>query len=157
MKIEDLKTLLGKSEINEDEQEEPKHVQKAIDDTLKSTLDEVGKSVMLALFGVINQKTSVKDRRDAINFSRKFLDEAISERKKQLAAVEARIISVKSTLSHLKEQKDYEAMTEKRLELRACTNYTLKLQQALLKKFTKLRIDFELKLQPKVAMAAAAA
>lgn len=152
-KLTSLNSLLGSTLSPTEEIEESPKLTQAIDETLKKTLDEVGQSVIESLVAVARKDSQ------ALGFSREFLDEAITLRKKHLSSVEARIKSLKSELEHLKKQGAYEAIAEKRLQLRAHTNFTLKLHQALLAKFIELRKDFErhIKKAPIAATAAAAA
>ncbi len=156
-KLSNLNTLLGSNmQVDEILDESPKVVQ-AINNTLTNTLDEVGKSMVHSLVSVIKEKISKSDYKQAVAFSREFLDEAIKLRKKHLSVVEARIKNLKSELVHLKEQKAYDAISEKRLQLRAHTNFTLKLNQALLGKFMELRQEFETHIPQDVIRAAPAA
>lgn len=156
-KLTSLNSLLGTTMDVSDAMVESPKLSAAINDSLNNTLNEVGKSIVQSLYAVIKQKTIGADYKQAIKFSREFLDEAISLRKKHLSAVEARIKNLKSELSVLKLQKDYQAIAEKRLQLRAHTNFTLKLNQALLGKFIELRQGFETQIPTQISRAAPAA
>ncbi len=149
-KLRELNVLLGNS-MDEVAVEEAPHVASLIDDTLNQTLNEVGKSIMHALIEVS------KENNQAIKFSRDFFDKAIELRKKHVLAVEARIAHLKSELAHAKKEKNYEAMTDTRLQLRAHTNFTLKLNRALLAKFQELRASFDERIPQATTTAAAAA
>lgn len=131
-KLASLNAILGK-----ELEEAPKESQ-VVDETLKKTIHEVGKSMMHALVA-----TSQKEGPNAVIFSKKVLDEAIVLRQKQLTACEARIKQLKSEITYLRKQNAYEALAEKRMQLRAHTTFTLKLNQALFDKFIELRKQFD--------------
>ena len=156
-KLTSLNTLLGTTmDVAEAIEESPK-LTSAIHSTLNNTLNEVGKNMLESLWAVLKEKTAGKEHVRALAFSREFLDEAIKLRKKHLAAVYARISQLKSELEVLKKQKAYDTMAEKRLQLRAHTNFTLKLNLALLAKFEELRQTFETQITQGITLAAPAA
>ncbi|MCE5293847.1 MAG: hypothetical protein LLF94_04465, partial [Chlamydiales bacterium] len=156
-KLTSLNALLGTNIDADDTCQESPKISKAIDATLTNTLNEVGKSMIQSLYAVIADKTKGKSREQAVKFSREFLDMAIALRQKHVTAVLARIKSLKSEIAHLAQQKAYDALAEKRLQLRAHTNFTLKLNQALLAKFQLLREEFETHIPPNTTLAAPAA
>lgn len=156
-KLSTLNSLLGTTwDVSDASLESPK-LTAAINDSLNNTLQEVGKSIVHSLCSVIKEKASQTDYKQAVAFSREFLDEAILLRKKHLTAVEARIKNLQSELKVLKQQNDYQALAEKRLQLRAHTNFTLRLNQALLGKFIELRRSFETQIPHQTTKAAPAA
>ncbi len=143
-KLASLKALRGDTMPSSDDvtEESPK-LARAIDAALSKTLEEVGKSIIQSLVAVIKEKESPQAYKQAISFSREFLEEAIKLRQNNLAATEARIKTLKSEIAHLTKQKAYKELAEKQLQLRAHVNFTLKLNQALLAKFKQLRTTFE--------------